>query len=600
LEKPVSLADLRRIFCRILGIPEDQLPYEFYERNDELVARQTGYIEPYERWFKIYKYAQNTGRVEQAEDDRSWYFIFPKPKVEEKFSPLPLHLKKETLEENEKPVVSDEKKEKKPLLELGYYPEFPIDRIITHPFSFRVNIEEGLDQLMTEIHTAGMIIEPLICRPAEKPGYVELCAGERRLRAARMIGMRTVPIIVKEMDDAEFDRVRFLENLARKDLSDMETARVLKYMLEKYPKEYPSQQALADALGKSRQWVSYHLQMLKLEDLSTRVDNWSEILSKITEFQAREMLSTTPEKRTEIAEWIIKRYEETGEIPSASEIREFVHPFEAPPVEEEEPEEEAKPSITCARCGKPVTRPVHVKGKYYCDECAVKVLTEKEKPLLNKSVVQEALERTLFPIYPRGVDLETIRRELSEYDTYNLSDLLFELMRDGVIALNGRGRWMPREEYEKQQAVLDGLKAKTHEAEQILIDKYEGFDQYRGLETYKVSEIREIAKRNGPTEEFLEDLRRCVEAHKKLYMAIHGQNVFSPVKGDTATENIDRISRYLEKAKPVKLPCGPIGMMHRCPVCGRGGITEKSWQRLRRKYSQMDYDEFKKLWEAWK
>ena len=40
--------------------------------------------------------------------------------------------------------------------------------------------------------------------------------------------------------------------------------------------------------------------------------------------------------------------------------------------------------------------------------------------------------------------------------------------------------------------------------------------------------------------------------------------------------------------------------LYRCPVCGYGGISEKSWQRLKRKYSQMSYEEFKKLWEeAW-
>ena len=49
-----------------------------------------------------------------------------------------------------------------------------------------------------------------------------------------------IPVIVREMDDAEFDRIRMLENLARKDLSDIEIARILKRMLKKYPKEYLS------------------------------------------------------------------------------------------------------------------------------------------------------------------------------------------------------------------------------------------------------------------------------------------------------------------------------------------------------------------------
>ena len=209
-------------------------------------------------------------------------------------------------------------------VEPGYYPEFPINRILKPKFSFREDLSEDIDGLMYQIHAAGMIIEPLICRPSSKPGYVELGPGERRLQAAEKLGLKTVPVIVREMSDAEFDRVRLLENLARKDLSDIEIARILRYMLDNYPEEYPTQEDLAKAFGKTRQWVSYHLKMLELEDLSTRVDKWTEILSKITEKQARQILSVPPEKRVEVAKWIAERYEAAGEVPSAREIRGFV------------------------------------------------------------------------------------------------------------------------------------------------------------------------------------------------------------------------------------------------------------------------------------
>ncbi len=85
-----------------------------------------------------------------------------------------------------------------------------------------------------------------------------------------------IPMIVREMDDDdEFDRIRMLENMARKDLSDIEIARILKRMLESYPEKYPSLRVLANALGKSKQWVSCHLQTLEIEELSALVDNWS-------------------------------------------------------------------------------------------------------------------------------------------------------------------------------------------------------------------------------------------------------------------------------------------------------------------------------------
>ena len=210
----------------------------------------------------------------------------------------------------------------------GYYPEFPVDRILEPEFSLRSNVEEGIDDLVKEIRAAGMVIEPIICRPSSKPGYVELGPGERRLLAAKKMGMKTVPVIVKEMNDVEFDRVRMLENLARKNMSDIEIARVLKYMLEKYPEEYPSQEALSNAFGRSRRWVVYHLRMLDLEEVHLESENarsqWTEILSKITEFQAREILSAPPEKRVQVAERMAGRFEETGEVPSAREIREYV------------------------------------------------------------------------------------------------------------------------------------------------------------------------------------------------------------------------------------------------------------------------------------
>jgi len=117
----------------------------------------------------------------------------------------------------------------------GYYPKFPVDRILQPTFSFRRNADEDIDDLMYQIFTAGMVIEPIICRPAPgMPGYVEVGPGERRLRAAKRLHMETIPVIVREMDDAEFDRIRMLENLARKDLSDIEIAHILKHMLESY------------------------------------------------------------------------------------------------------------------------------------------------------------------------------------------------------------------------------------------------------------------------------------------------------------------------------------------------------------------------------
>jgi len=207
----------------------------------------------------------------------------------------------------------------------GYYPDFPVDRILQPEFSFRRNVDEGIGDLVEEIKAAGIVIEPIVCRPSPKLGYVELGPGERRLKAAKQLGMKTVPVIVKEMNDAEFDRIRLLENLARKDLSDIEIAHILKYMLEKHKEEYPTHEDLARAFGRDRTWVTNHLRMLQLEMDEKFVQNVSrETLERLTERQAREILSAPREKRVEVAEWIAEKYEETSGIPSAREIREYV------------------------------------------------------------------------------------------------------------------------------------------------------------------------------------------------------------------------------------------------------------------------------------
>ena len=82
------------------------------------------------------------------------------------------------------------------------------------------------------------------------------------------------------------------------------------FSVEKHKEEYPSQHVLANALGKTQGWVAQHLRMLALEDdeIITRVIKWPEILSRITEFQAREILSAPPEKRIEAAQMIAEKY----------------------------------------------------------------------------------------------------------------------------------------------------------------------------------------------------------------------------------------------------------------------------------------------------
>jgi len=155
-----------------------------------------------------------------------------------------------------------------------------------------------------------------------------------------------------------------------------------------------------------------------------------------------------------------------------------------------------------------------------------------------------------------------------------------ELQRDGVAVLD-RDKWMSKAEYDRKQAELNELRFKIREAEQVLIDNY-GFDPKRGLETYNISQIKLLAEKNGPTEEFLKDLKKCVDLLRDFYRIHHDMEEFKPI--DSTTRNIDRIDRYLQRVKPVKLVdlSGKEG--RNCPLCGRP-LTKRAYETLKRKFS---------------
>ena len=495
-KQPKSLDDLKRIFSQMLGLAEDRLPFEFYERDGELVAHQNGYIPNYDDWFKIYNYARRVGKVEQSEEDQSWYFIFPKPTKEEA---LPLHLREE--------ATAPEEPEK--------------------PKEIKKETEEEYD-LKDSVKKVGKLYPVLV------DAHGNVIDGYHRLEADPDWPVRKVEEIT---DPVQLTIARLVANVCRREVSAEEKT------------------------------------------------EWLRQIAELTGWSPKEIAENLPVSYT----WVMKYIPDEYKVRPGAGPKRVTRRVTQPKIDENK-ELSTKKTIPCERCGRLVSEPVHIKGKFYCEECAAEVLSKKPaKPPLSKSVVQEALEKTLFNIYPEGVELEKIRKELEEYDTSNLSDLLLELMGEGVIALHN-GRWMPREEYGKQQAVLDNLRAKMQAAERVLIDKYD-FDPKRGLETYKISEIRFLAEKNGPTEEFLKDLRSCVEVHKEFYRTLHNQDTFSPVKGDPSTQNVDRIDHYLQKAKPVKLPGGSVEMRPRCPICGRG-LTKSAYERLKRKFSH-----FKELWK---
>lgn len=118
--------------------------------------------------------------------------------------------------------------------------------------------DETLQALATSIQEVG-ILQPIVVRKAAA-GY-ELIAGERRLRAAKLAGLATVPVILRESDDAESLREALIENIHREDLNPIELAEAFRELLEELGLR---QETLAERLGVSRSHVANTIRLLQL------------------------------------------------------------------------------------------------------------------------------------------------------------------------------------------------------------------------------------------------------------------------------------------------------------------------------------------------
>lgn len=119
--------------------------------------------------------------------------------------------------------------------------------------------DEALAVLAESIREYG-IIQPLVVRPLSG-GMYQIVAGERRWRAARMLGMNEVPVIIKELSDAEAMQIALIENLQRENLNPIEEAQGYKQLIESYQM---TQEEISKTVGRSRSAVANALRLLNL------------------------------------------------------------------------------------------------------------------------------------------------------------------------------------------------------------------------------------------------------------------------------------------------------------------------------------------------
>lgn len=151
----------------------------------------------------------------------------------------------------EKPVDTATHKEEIIYVQFG--------QIKPNPFQPREDFDqEAIVELAQSIKEKG-VIQPLLVR--RKGDNYELIAGERRLRAANSLGLKEIPVIVRDVSDQDSLELALIENIQREGLNPIEEAHAYQHLMEKFK---VSQEKISEVLGKARVTITNTLRLLKL------------------------------------------------------------------------------------------------------------------------------------------------------------------------------------------------------------------------------------------------------------------------------------------------------------------------------------------------
>ena len=139
----------------------------------------------------------------------------------------------------------------------------PINQIATNPYQPRSNFsEENIGELAESIKNLG-IVQPITVRKVDNDKF-QLIAGERRLRASKKIGLKTIPSFIKNSNEEEILEIALVENIQRKDLDPIEIALSVKRLIDELSL---TQEQLSKKLGKKRSTISNYIRLLRLDPI---------------------------------------------------------------------------------------------------------------------------------------------------------------------------------------------------------------------------------------------------------------------------------------------------------------------------------------------
>ena len=166
--------------------------------------------------------------------------------------------------------------------------EISLDEIRSNPYQPRkIFDEEALNELAESIKEHG-IVQPIIVKKSIK-GY-ELVAGERRTKASRIAGLKTIPAIIKNFNDQEMMEIALIENIQRENLNPIEEAMAYDNILKS---SNMTQDELAKKFGKSRSYITNILGLLKLPETTKKYVEEN----KLTMSHARELSKLEDEEQ---------------------------------------------------------------------------------------------------------------------------------------------------------------------------------------------------------------------------------------------------------------------------------------------------------------
>ena len=168
--------------------------------------------------------------------------------------------------------------------------------ISPNPYQPRIEFDgEAITELAASIQNNGLI-QPVVVRPYKD--YFQLITGERRLKACKQLGWKSIPCIIREVNNSDMATMALIENLQREDLSPVEEAKAYRHLLELTDM---TQASLAEQLGKTQSAIANKIRLLSLSQpvqdaINTKI---------ITERHGRAMLQLNREQQEAVLEKVV-------------------------------------------------------------------------------------------------------------------------------------------------------------------------------------------------------------------------------------------------------------------------------------------------------